>query len=268
MGKAFKTGNLILLCLLLTFILAAIGTVLVRGLPDLPATFKAPPTLFAARLSLVTSLASTALCLVVAAPVAYALARYRLPGKGLLASALRIPLTLPPIVSGVCLLLLFGTTGFGEALTRLGLRFVFSVPGIIIAQFFVNVPSLLTVLKAAIEAVDVRLEYVARTLGCSPAKAFTGVTLPLVKNGLVAGIILTWSKAMGEFGAVLMLAGATRFKTETLPISLYLNMSTGDLEAVMAVATLLILLSLTSLTIFERLGARLGQPATGEANKA
>jgi molybdate transport system permease protein len=249
--------------LLLAFILAAIGTVLARGLPELLTTLKAPPILFAARLSLVTSLASTALCLVVAAPVAYALARYRLPGRGLLASALRIPLTLPPIVSGVCLLLLFGTTSFGEALIRLGFQFIFSVPGIIVAQFFVNVPSLITVLKAAIEAVDVRLECVARTLGCSPAGAFARVTLPLVKNGLVAGIILTWSKAMGEFGAVLMLAGATRFKTETLPISLYLHMSTGDLEGVMSVATLLILLSLTSLTIFERLGARPEKPATG-----
>lgn len=261
-GKAFGLGNLTIMFLLLAFILAAIGTVLVRGLPALPATIKAPPTVFAIKLSLVTSLISTTLCLAVAAPVAYALARYRLLGRDLLASALRIPLTLPPIVSGVCLLLLFGTTSFGEALTKLGLQFIFSVPGIIVAQFFVNVPSLITVLKAAIEGVDIRLEYVARTLGCGPAQAFFRVTLPLIRNGLVAGLILTWGKALGEFGAVLMLAGATRFKTETLPISLYLNMATGDLEAVMSVATLLILLSLVSLIILERMGTRLFEPTS------
>ncbi|BCV21660.1 ABC transporter permease [Moorella sp. Hama-1] len=262
-SRLFKTFNVLVTFLVLLFILAAVGTVLVRGLPYIPLSLKTPELVFAIRLSLLTSVISTAACLLVAVPVAYTLARYRLPGQGLAANFLRIPLTLPPVVSGVCLLLLFGTTPFGETLGRMGLRFVFTVPGIILAQFFVNLPSLVTVLKAAIEAVDIRLEYVARTLGCPPARAFLKVTLPLIRNNILAGLVLTWGKALGEFGAVLMLAGATRFKTETLPISIYLNMATGDMEALMASAAILILIALFSLAVFERAGVKLYERVPG-----
>lgn len=256
-NKAFKTINLTITFLTMAFILAALGPVLAGGLPGLPRALTTPEVHFAVKLSLFTSLVSTALCLVVAVPVSYALARYRLPGHGLIASVLRIPLTLPPIVSGVCLLLLFGTTAFGRALSRAGLQFVFTVPGVILAQFFVNLPAMITILRGSIESTDARLEFVARTLGCSPVQAFSRVTLPLLKNGLVASLALTWSKALGEFGAVLMLAGATRFKTATLPIALYLNMSTGDLDEVMALSTILLFISVVSLVAFDRFGGRL-----------
>ncbi|WP_338833026.1 Sulfate transport system permease protein CysW [Moorella humiferrea] len=254
--KLFKAANIFITCLVLLFIMVAVGTVLVRGLPHIPFSLTSPELIFAIRLSLLTSIISTAACLIVAIPIAYCLARYNLPGQSLMVNILRIPLTLPPVVSGVCLLLLFGTTALGKTLAGLGLRFVFTVQGIILAQFFVNLPSLITVLKAAIENVDIRLEYVARTLGYSQAGAFFKVTLPLIRNNILAGLVLTWSKALGEFGAVLMLAGATRFKTETLPISIYLNMATGDMEALMASATILILIAVITLAIFERVGAK------------
>jgi len=122
---------------------------------------------------------------------------------------------------------------------------------------------LITVLQAAIEGVDVRMEYVARTLGCSPFQAFCRVTLPLIRNQILAGLILTWGKALGEFGAVLMLAGATRFRTETLPIAIFLNMSTGDMEALMVSATILILIAFITLGAFERLGIKMYQRAPG-----
>ncbi|GEA13793.1 NifC-like protein [Moorella sp. E308F] len=262
-AKLFKMVNVLITSMVVLFILAAVSTVLIRGIPYIPASLKAPELVFAIRLSLITSIVSTTACLLVAMPVAYTLARYNLPGQGIAANLLRIPLTLPPVVSGVCLLLLFGTTTFGEILTRMGLRFVFTVPGIILAQFFVNLPSLITVLKAAIEAVDIRLEYVARTLGCTPSRAFLKVTLPLIRNNILAGLVLTWGKALGEFGAVLMLAGATRFKTETLPISLYLNMATGDMEALMASAAILILIAVISLAVFERAGVKLYERVPG-----
>ncbi|NPV30078.1 MAG: ABC transporter permease [Firmicutes bacterium] len=262
-AKLIKVGNVLITCLLVLFILAAVGNVLIRGLPHMPAYLKTSELVFAIKLSLFTSLVSTAACLLVAMAVAYTLARYSLPGRGLVASLIRIPLNMPPVVSGVCLLLLFGTTTFGETLSRMGLRFVFTVPGIILAQFFVNVPSLITVLKAAIENVDVRLEYVARTLGCTPAQAFFRVTLPLIRNNVLAGLILTWGKALGEFGAVLMLAGAIRFKTETLPISLYLNMATGDMNALMASASILILIAVISLVVFERAGVKFYERVPG-----
>lgn len=124
-ARLFKTLNLLVTTLVALFILAAVSTVLVRGLPYIPASLKAPELIFAVKLSLITSIISTTACLLATMPVAYALARYNLPGLGVAANLLRIPLTLPPVVSGVCLLLLFGTTTFGTTLARMGLHFVF-----------------------------------------------------------------------------------------------------------------------------------------------
>lgn len=249
--KFLKFSHYIITYLLALFIFGAIGTVLVKGAPILHLAIQNAEIWFAVKLSLYTSAVSTILSFIVALPVAYLLARKEIPGHLLVVNILRIPLNLPPIVSGVSLLLLFGTTPFGRLLEHLGVQVVFSELGIIIAQFFINVPGLITVLIAAIESVDIRLEYIARTLGYNPLQAFTKVTLPLIRNGMIAGLILTWGKALGEFGAVLMLAGATRFKTETLPISLYLHMSTGDIEGLMVIASILILISVISMTLFE-----------------
>ncbi|MCL5039006.1 MAG: ABC transporter permease [Firmicutes bacterium] len=261
-GRFFRLGNALITYALALFIVATVGAVLVRGVPGIPAALKSPELLFALRLSLFTSLVSTVLAFFVALPAAYSLARGNLPGGKIVADLLRIPLNLPPIASGVALLLFFGTTRWGRALANLGLEFVFTVPGIILAQFFVNVPALITVLKGALETTDQRLENVARTLGCTPAQAFLRVTLPLIRNSVLAGLILTWGKALGEFGAVLMLAGATRFKTETLPVSLYLSLATGDLEALLATASLLILIALFSLAMFERARIKLDERGT------
>jgi len=209
---------------------------------------------FAIELSLVTSLISTALCIIASIPVAYAIARYDFWGKSIVNTILDIPLALPPLVAGVGLLILFGTTSFGHALEDIGLKFVFTPLGIIIAQFFVNVPYMFRILRGTFQGINPRFEHVAKTLGCSDTQTFWRVTLPMAKNGLLAGSIITWSKGIGEFGAALMLAGATRMRTETLPISLYLNMSCGELSMAIASATILILISLVSLYVFERFG--------------
>jgi len=163
-------------------------------------------------------------------------------------------MALPPIVSGVALLLLFGTTSFGNFLADNGLKFVFTIKGIILAQFFVNIPYILRILKSTFKDIDPRLEFVSRTLGYNSLQTFFKVTLPLAKNGLIAGLVITWARALGEFGAALMLAGATRMRTETLPISLFLNMSSGDLKLGLAAATMIIFISLVSLLIFEFMG--------------
>jgi len=131
---------------------------------------------------------------------------------------------------------------------------MFTPLGIIIAQFFVNVPFMFRILRGTFQGINPRYEYIAETLGCSRVQAFWHVTLPMSKNGLLAGSIITWSKGIGEFGAALMLAGATRMKTETLPISLYLNMSCGELNLAIASATILIVISLVSLFVFEKYG--------------
>ena len=207
---------------------------------------------FAIKLSLMTSVLSTLLCIFVSVPAAYALARYDFIGKNLLNTILDMPLALPPLVAGVGLLILFGTTSVGKWLSENGLQFVFTPEGIILAQFFVNMPFMFRVLRSTFQGINPRYEYVAQTLGSSEAGAFWRVTLPMSKNGLMAGSIITWCRGIGEFGAALMVAGSTRMQTETLPISLYLNMSCGELPLAIAAAAILIVISIVSLYIFEK----------------
>ena len=227
------------------------GLVLYAPLPALAACLAGPEIQFAILLSLVTSAISTALCIALAIPVAYALARYRFFGKRVATLALTLPLTLPPLVAGIALLIFFGTTPWGKALEQAGFAVIFTPLGIIVAQVFVNIPYMIRILRSAFSAVNPRYEYVAKTLGCTDTGAFFSVTLPMVRSGLLAGTAITWSKAMGEFGAVLMVAGATTMRTETLPIALYLNISTGDLNMAVAAATILILISLATLCAVE-----------------
>ncbi|WP_048152816.1 ABC transporter permease [Methanolacinia paynteri] len=210
--------------------------------------------MFAIYLSIVTSVTSTGLCILFAIPVSYALARYEFPFKNLINTSIDLPLALPPLVAGVGLLLLFGQTALGKGLAAAGIEFIFTPLGIIVAQFFVNLPFMVRILRSTFQSVSPRYEYVARTLGCSELQAFIKVTLPMAKNGFFAGTVITWSRAIGEFGAALMVAGATRMKTESLPVAVFLNMSTGDLDMATAAATILIIIAIISLYVFERYG--------------
>jgi molybdate transport system permease protein len=209
---------------------------------------------FAIKLSLITSVISTVMCIVISLPVAFVMARHDFWGKSILNTILDAPLALPPLVAGVGLLIIFGTTVFGRGLAQMGLKFVFTPAGIVVAQFFVNVPFMYRILRSTFENINPRYEHVARTLGCTEPKSFWRVSLPMARNGLVAGAVITWCRGIGEFGAALMVAGATRMLTETLPISIYLNMSCGDLDMAIAAATILIIISMVSLFVFEKMG--------------
>lgn len=209
---------------------------------------------FAIILSLSTALISTILCIIIGVPAAYALARYSFRGKNIVNALLDMPLALPPLVAGLGLLLFFGTTGFGVGLADIGLEFVFTPLGIIAAQWFVNMPFMLRIMRSTFESINPRYEYVAKTLGCSDPQALWRVTLPMSANGLFAGSVITLAKGIGEFGAALLLAGAIQWKTETLPIALFLNMSCGNLNMAISAATILIIISITALYIFEKFG--------------
>ena len=239
--------------LILFFVISAtlIGLILYSPLPVLARSLTNPEIQFAILLSLVTSVISTLICITIAIPVAYALARYEFFGKRIATLVLTLPLTLPPLVAGIALLLFFGTTPWGKALESAGFAVIFTPLGIIIAEVFVNLPYMIRILRSTFSTVNPRFEYVAKTLGCTDTSAFFQVTLPMARHGLLAGTVITWSKAMGEFGAVLMLAGATTMRTETLPIALYLNISAGDLDLAVAAATILILISLITLCAVE-----------------
>lgn len=255
-NKIFQGILLTLILVLFMFFLSALANIVWKGLGGILQSIASPEIQFAIRLSLMTSITSTLICLVFAVPVAYGLERLKIPGRKFISVILNIPLSLPPLVSGVALLLLFAATPFGAVLAEHGLRFVFSVNGIILAQFFIITPYMIRVLKSTFADIDPRLEFVARTLGCSQWQAFYKITLPIAKNGIIAGLVISWSRAIGEFGCTLMVAGATRMVTETLPVALYLNMSIGNLEMAMASASCLVFISIISLFIFEMVGGK------------
>ncbi len=212
-------------------------------------------TLFAIRLSVVTASISTAIGMLVAVPVAYAVSQFSFPGKDIVDSLLDLPIILSPVALGAALLVFFSTPVGGFVNNNI-LRFTFSVPGIVAAQVTVVTALAVRLLKSTFDAIDPRYEQVARTLGCNKPKAFFKITLPLARSGLIAAAILTWARAVGEFGAAVMLAGATPMKTETLPISIYLAMSTADVDRAIAIIFILIIIALIALLLMRRLTHR------------
>ncbi|MDD4126962.1 MAG: ABC transporter permease [Methanomicrobium sp.] len=250
--KRLSIGTGILLTVFILIVLILIVTY--PGPDSLLSCVLSKEISFAIYLSLATSVTSTALCILFAVPVAYALARYKFPFKNLINTTIDIPLALPPLVAGVGLLLFFSKTAVGQGLASAGIEFIFTPLGIMAAQFFVNMPFMIRILRSSFLSISPRYEYVARTLGCSEFGAFTKVTLPMAKNGLYAGTVITWSKAIGEFGAALMVAGATKMKTESLPVAVYLNMATGDLDMAASAAAILIIIAIVCLYVFEKFG--------------
>jgi molybdate transport system permease protein len=209
-------------------------------------------TLFAIRLSVITASISTLIGMLIAVPVAYAVSQYTFPGKDIIDSLLDVPIILSPIAVGAALLIFFGTP-VGSFINNNLLRFTFSVPGIVIAQVSIVTALAIRLLKSTFDSIDPRYEQVARTLGCNKPKAFYKITLPLAQNGLIAAGILTWARAVGEFGAAVMLAGATPLKTETLPIAIYLAMSTADVDRAIAIIFILIIIALVALFLMRKL---------------
>ena len=209
--------------------------------------FLHPSTLFSIRLSLVAATLATLLAVVVGLPAAYALSRFEFPGKHVLDTFLEIPMIVSPIALGAALLVFFNTP-LGTLVQAKGIYFVFEVPGIILAQF-ASVAGLATrLMKASLDEIAPRYEAVARSLGLSPWLAFYKVTLPLSLRGLTASIILSWAKAVGEFGATVTLAGAMPGKTETLPVAIFLALGSANVER--AVVLILILAFLGLITLY------------------
>src|SRR6056297_1657827 len=205
---------------------------------------------FSLILSLTTSLSAVFMATIFGVPVAYVLSRYDFKFKNIIDIILDIPLVLPPIILGLSLLVLLGPIG-GNYLAKIGLNFVFTRLGIVMAQFVVCAPLLIRSLKIAFSSIDPKLEKAAMTLGDNHFQVFKNITIPLSKDGIITGVTTAWARAMGEFGATVMLAGATRFKTETLPIAVYLNMTTGDLEMAVTVSIVMIVFSILIMGILK-----------------
>ncbi|WP_235669997.1 ABC transporter permease, partial [Clostridioides difficile] len=234
------------------FIVSPLLMLIIKGISYVPICLKSVEVQYAITLSIKTSLISTIVCLLLAIPVAYFLHITKLPFKKLIIQIINLPMSLPHLVSGIALLLLFGRMGIGDSIYKiLKLDFVFTKQGIILAQVFVNLPLTIKILHTSLNESNEKMIFVARTLGCNSWEAFRFIILPNLKTGIISATVMTWSRALGEFGAVAMIAGSTRMKTEIIPTSIYLNMSTGDIDIAIGIAVILIFISLTCLMLFE-----------------
>ncbi|MFQ6392314.1 molybdate ABC transporter permease subunit [Nocardia sp. KC 131] len=196
----------------------------------------------ALRLSLVSASSATVICLVLGIPLAWLLARAELPGRGLVRALVTVPLVLPPVVGGVALLLVLGRRGLmGRYLYEwFGVSLPFTTAGVVVAEAFVAMPFLVIAVEGALRAADPRYEEAAATLGASRWLTFRRVTLPSVMPGVVAGAVLCWARALGEFGATITFAGNFPGKTTTMPLAVYLALESDPADAIVLSLVLLV----------------------------
>ena len=196
--------------------------------------------LTALRLSFVVSLAATALALVLGVPLAWVYARVPFPGRDVARALTTLPMILPPVVGGVALLFAFGRRGlFGPALEAVGIRVPFTTFGAILAATFVAMPFLVLTVEAGLRSMDRRYEDAARTLGAGRWLVFRRVTLPLIAPSVFAGAVLSWARALGEFGATITFAGNLPGTTQTLPLAVYIALETRPEVAIVLSLVLL-----------------------------
>jgi molybdate transport system permease protein len=193
-------------------------------------------------LSLATTAVSLVLTVIVGLPLAFLLARRRFRGKWLVEAIVDLPIVLPPSVAGLALLLVFGRRGLLSApFEVLGISVPFTVIAVILAQTFVSAPFFVRSARTGLAGVDRDLEDAARVDGATETQLFRRVTVPLAAAALAAGLVMSWARALGEFGATIMFAGNIEGRTQTLPLVVYSEFQSGDLDASIAAAAILVM---------------------------
>ncbi len=218
------------------------------------AAIASPEIRYALRLSLLSCTLTSLLCLWVAVPAGYVLSRCRFPGRDLVDAVLDIPIVLPPLVLGLALLILFQTP-LGRAVERI-VPVTFAVPSVVLAQFTVACAFAVRTMRITFDQIDPRSERVALTLGCSRWQAFWMVAMPEARRGIFTAATLAWARALGEFGPILVFSGATRMRTEVLPTSVFLELSTGNIEAAAAISLMMVVTALIVLVAARVFGLR------------
>jgi len=243
----------------LTYLAAGIliaGVTLYLALPILALFIRISPDMFfetvhdpnvisALWLSLFTTCITLAVVIVVGTPFAYYHCRYSYPGKVVVDTLIDLPLVLPPAVAGVALLVLYGRVGLlGKYFNMFGMPLAFTTLAVIMAQIFVASPFYLRQAKSLFEQLDPAYEQTARTLGASSLRTLTLVTLPMTATGLISGAVMTFGRALGEFGATIMFAGNLPGVTQTMPLAVYVGMQ-GNINVGLTISILLVIISFT-----------------------
>ncbi|HOL95685.1 MAG TPA: ABC transporter permease [bacterium] len=244
------------------WVIGAVYVVLILAMLAADATFtspghlwdalKSPEIQYAIQLSLLSCTFTTILSLWVSVPIGYLMSHYQFPGKKWIDAVLDIPIVLPPLVIGLSLLILFQTRA-GRWIESY-VPVTYEIPSVILAQFMVACAFSVRAMGAAFGQLNPRREQVALTLGCSRAQAFWWVVLPETRRGLLTAGTLAWARSLGEFGPILVFAGATRMKTEVLPTTVFLELSVGNIEAAVAVSLLMVAAAMIVLVVVRLYG--------------
>ena len=242
-------GVVPLAALTLAFLIVPFAALLIRApWSSLGGLLGRPIVTDALRLSLVSALAATALSLIGGVPLAWTLARTDFPGRSLVRGLVLLPMVLPPVVGGAALLFAFGRRGLvgGPVYDGTGFLLPFSLWGVIAANTFVALPFLVVTVEAGLRSADRRYEDAAATLGAGRWMILRRVTLPMVLPSIVAGAVLCWARALGEFGATATFAGNLQGRTQTMPLAVFLALE-SDRDAAIALSLVLVAVSLAVL---------------------
>lgn len=216
---------------------------------ELPGLLTSPSALDALWLSLRTATTATVICILLGIPLALVLARTDFPGRTLTRVIVLVPLVIPPVVAGIVLTEAFGRRGLiGEHLSALGIDIAFSTAAVVMAQSFVALPFMVTTLESHLASSGQHFERTAQSLGASKWRTFTTITLPLLRPGLVSGTVLTFARALGEFGATITFAGSLQGTTRTMPLEIYLTRET-DPEAAVALSLVLVFVAVLVIAV-------------------
>jgi molybdate transport system permease protein len=244
-GRWWALGTGLSVALLLAFVLLPVLAIYLRVPPGrLLSELHSHKTLDALLVSARCTGIALALIVAVGTPAAYVLATRKFPGRTLLITLVELPLVLPPAVAGVGLFAAFGRFGLlGSPLRAVGLEISFTQVAVVMALTFVAMPFFVRQAIAAFASVDRQLLAASRTLGAGPARTFVRVAIPLARPGLSAGAALAWARALGEFGATIVFAGNLQGKTQTLPLAIFEDFASGDVDGALAIAALLVAVS-------------------------
>ena len=237
----------------LLFVLPFVGLLVRAPWSSLPELLTDDVAVDALRLSVVTSLAATVAATVLGLPLAWLLARTDFPGRSLLRGLVLVPMILPPVVGGTALLFALGRRGLvgGPLEEATGIVLPFSTVGVVVAATFVSMPFLVITAEAALRNLDGRHEGAAETLGASSWAVLRRVTLPMIRPSLVAGLALTWARALGEFGATITFAGNLQGRTQTLPLAVFVALE-RDRDAAIAMSLVMIAVALAVIVALRR----------------
>jgi molybdate transport system permease protein len=245
--------------LLLLFLAIPVGALLVRafGAGDGWDAHAFELLRQALRLSLATTALAMVFVIALGTPLAFLLARRRFPGAAVVEALVDLPIVLPPAVAGIALLMAFGRNGLvGRWLAEGGVTVGFTTAAVVMAQLFVAAPFYVIAARGGFARVDRELEDAAVDLGATPGKVFRTVTLPLVAPNLIAGAVLAWARALGEFGDTITFAGSFPGVTQTMPLAIYGRFGAGDLPAALLLSVVLLIASLVVLLGIRLAGER------------